>query len=99
MDPKEMSLKEIIDEVNELMDRDGFYDDPYYDSALLLVDIFGITYQVKSIKPAHENEPLVIGYVDLLAIPQGTTCSLEIERDWLEAYLLKVRQYCKEYSI
>lgn len=95
--PHEMTADEIITELNEMLERDGFYDDPYYDSALCLVDIFGITYQVNTLHASED--PMIVAIVDLLAIPQGTNCSLEVERDWLEQYLLKVREYCEEYSI
>ncbi len=95
--PQDMTATEIVAELSEMLERDGFYDDPYYDSAACIVDIFGISYQVNGVR--RNDDPTVVAIVDLLAIPQGTTCTLEVERDWIEEYLLKVRQYCEEYSI
>jgi len=95
--PSEMTAGEIVAELNEMLERDGFYDDQYYESALCIVDIFGISYQVNAF---HRNDdPTVVAKVDLLAIPQATTCSLEVERDWLEQYLLTVRDFCELYNI
>jgi hypothetical protein len=95
--PSNMSATEIVAELNQMLEREGFYDDQYYESAMCIIDLLGISYQVNAL---HRNDdPTVVATIDLLAIPQGTTCTLEVDRDWLDRYLTTVHDFCELYNI
>jgi len=101
MQPSQMTLESIVNEINERINRTGFYDDQAYDNDLCFVDLLGIMYHVTGItliRAEKEGEDDQVK-LELFEIAGSMYANLEADREWLEEYLLKIRDYCELYNI
>ena len=101
---KEMTTQELIEEVNEILNNDQYIDTqanvmdedlPNY------ITICGIMWFVEEVKPGPaprtEEElspPDYAAHITLVQCPMLYEIIVDVERDWLEEFLLKQRAFC-----